>query len=102
MRILLAPNAFKESLSALEFNRLFSEVARAERPEIETLSIPLADGGDGTLEVIHHLWQGTIENGGFQGSFEASHSGADRIFGRSQDRSGGTAIHQRSRAACTE
>ncbi len=61
MRILLAPNAFKESLSALEFNRLFSEVARAERPEIEILSIPLADGGDGTLEVIHHLWQGTIE-----------------------------------------
>jgi glycerate kinase len=62
MRILLAPNTFKESLSALEITRIFEEVFNQENPGVQIDSLPLADGGDGTLEVLVHFWDGSIQS----------------------------------------
>ena len=50
MRVLVAPASLKESLSASEAARALAEGAR--RAGAETVELPLADGGRGTLECI--------------------------------------------------
>ena len=68
LTILLCPNAFKGSLTAPEAARAMSEgVARIRsvqangtRWELETRSVPLADGGDGTLETLVSATGGTL------------------------------------------
>ena len=52
MKILIAPDSFKGSLSAKEVSRILSERAKAHFPESEILSFPVADGGEGTLDCI--------------------------------------------------
>jgi glycerate kinase len=50
MRVLVAPASLKESLSAAEAARALAEGARCAGAE--TVELPLADGGRGTLECI--------------------------------------------------
>lgn len=52
MKILIAPDSFKGSLSAKEVSRILAERAKAYFPESEILSFPIADGGEGTLDCI--------------------------------------------------
>lgn len=52
MRILLAPDSFKDSLSAIQVIEILSRQAKAVFPGCETLGLPMADGGEGTLEVL--------------------------------------------------
>ncbi len=52
MRVLIAPNAFKESLSAAEVARVTAEAFRAAYPNCECICLPIADGGDGTVEAL--------------------------------------------------
>ena len=52
MKILLAPNAFKECLSALEVAQAMAEGVREVYPGAECVLCPIADGGDGTLETL--------------------------------------------------
>ncbi|HZT43638.1 MAG TPA: glycerate kinase [Chthonomonadaceae bacterium] len=63
-RILICPNAFKGSLTASEAARAISEgIGRAASEAgrtIETRCLPLADGGDGTLETLVEATGGTI------------------------------------------
>lgn len=47
MRILLAPDSFKGTLSAEEICRIMEDAIRSIRPDAEILSIPMADGGEG-------------------------------------------------------
>jgi glycerate 2-kinase len=62
MKIVLAPNAFKESLGAVEFVDILGEALQSADPSIEVVKTPLADGGDGTLEVVARLWEGREES----------------------------------------
>lgn len=56
MKILIAPNAFKGSLTALEATRAIAEGFRKSKLPCELVEVPVADGGDGSLEVIsEHL-----------------------------------------------
>lgn len=50
LHVLLAPNAFKGSLSAFDFCKIVE--AEFEKCGLSTLSLPLGDGGDGTAEII--------------------------------------------------
>lgn len=53
MKLVFAPDSFKGSLSALEASRLLDRAAReCFGEEIETVSIPMADGGEGTAEAL--------------------------------------------------
>lgn len=52
MRILIAPDKFKGSLSATEAADAMARGWAAGWPEAELLLCPLADGGEGTLEVL--------------------------------------------------
>lgn len=52
MRILFAPDKFKGSLGAREAAAIMARGWRASWPEAETVLHPVADGGDGSLDVL--------------------------------------------------
>jgi glycerate kinase len=52
MRVVLAPDSFKGSASAVEVVAALSRGWALERPEDELIPVPLADGGEGTLDVL--------------------------------------------------
>jgi len=52
MRILIAPGAFKHSLSAVEVARAIERGLHASTLEAQTTCLPVADGGNDTLEVL--------------------------------------------------
>lgn len=52
MRVVVAPNAFKECLSAPEVAQAMASGARKASPDLEIIEVPLADGGDGTTEAL--------------------------------------------------
>ncbi len=52
LTILVAPNALKESLSAMEAVEAISQGILKVMPDARIIRIPIADGGDGTLEAI--------------------------------------------------
>jgi glycerate kinase len=47
--VLLAPDKFKGTLTAAEVAASLAEGIRSRRPETEVVSVPVADGGDGSL-----------------------------------------------------
>ncbi len=52
MKIVIAPNAFKGSLTAPEVAASIRRGVLRVFPDAETVELPIADGGDGTLELI--------------------------------------------------
>ena len=52
MKIVIAPQAFKGSLSALEAARAMEEGVKRGLPGAQTVLVPVADGGDGTLQTL--------------------------------------------------
>ncbi|MGA2141267.1 MAG: glycerate kinase [Brevinematales bacterium] len=67
MKIVIAPDSFKGSLSALEAARAMKEgVLRACRDAVagrlETEIVPMADGGEGTVEAVLSSAGGTVIN----------------------------------------
>ncbi len=52
MKILIAPNAFKGSLSAYEVCCAVEEGIRKVLADAEIVKLPMADGGDGTLDAL--------------------------------------------------
>lgn len=61
MKILISPQAFKESLSGMEAARAIEEGVLRALPNAQTTLIPIADGGDGTLETLVATTGGTIQ-----------------------------------------
>ncbi len=60
MKIIIAPQAFKGSMSALKVAEAMSEGALTMFPEAEIVMCPVADGGDGTLETLVDISNGEI------------------------------------------
>jgi glycerate kinase len=52
MRIVIAPDSFKECLSATQVAFAISEGIKKTVPEAEIICIPIADGGEGTVEAL--------------------------------------------------
>ncbi len=52
MRILVAPDKMKGSLSAKEICDIFSMQISFMKPDWEVINLPLADGGEGSLEIV--------------------------------------------------
>ena len=50
MKILVAPDSFKGSLTAVKFCEICESTLKSVVPEAEIISMPLADGGEGTAE----------------------------------------------------
>ncbi|NOY48071.1 MAG: glycerate kinase [Chlorobi bacterium] len=62
MKFVLAPDKFKNSLTGLEFCNAVAEGILKVIPEAEIIKLPLADGGDGTLEVANFYLKGDVIN----------------------------------------
>ena len=54
MKIVIAPDKFKGSLTGFEYCDAVEEGIRMVYPNAEILKKPLADGGDGTIAVVKH------------------------------------------------
>ncbi len=52
MKLLLAPASFKESMTAREAALAMQRGARTAAPDLELALLPVADGGEGTLETL--------------------------------------------------
>ena len=52
MKLIFAPDSFKGSLSALESCDILERVAARHFPGAETISVPVADGGEGTVDAL--------------------------------------------------
>lgn len=58
MKIVLAPDKFKNSLTGLEFCNAIEEGVLGVLQDVEIIKLPLADGGDGTIEVVNYYLKG--------------------------------------------
>jgi len=60
MKIVIAPDSFKESLSALEVAEAVERGFRMVFPEAEYVKVPMADGGEGTVQSLVDVTGGRI------------------------------------------
>ena len=60
MKILICPDKFKGSLTAVEVAEAVAEGIRLVDPRIESLKFPLADGGDGTASILTDHFKGKL------------------------------------------
>ena len=58
MKIVLAPDKFKGSLTAFEFCDAVEKGIASVLSNANIVRVPLADGGDGTIDIINHYMQG--------------------------------------------
>jgi microsomal epoxide hydrolase len=59
-RVVVAPNPFKGSLGAPAAARAMAAGVRDARPGVEVLELPVADGGEGTLDALFNALGGTL------------------------------------------
>ena len=85
MKIVIAPDSFKESLSAMEVAEAIEQGFKQVFPDAEYHKVPMADGGEGTVqamvdatagEIIHLNVQGPLGNivPAFYGILGATHN----------------------------
>lgn len=74
MRIIAAPNAFKESLSAREASEAIQQGAKAACPGCDVVCIPVADGGDGLTDVMTDALAGVIHETNVNGPLLEKHT----------------------------
>ena len=60
MKLLFAPDSFKGSMSSRHVISLLTTAAKEIFPDCEILSVPMADGGEGTMEVLVEVMKGSF------------------------------------------
>lgn len=71
MRVLVAPQEFKGSLTAQAAARAIEVGLRRAAPDTDVVVAPMADGGPGTLELLHAALGGELVHGTFRGPLGA-------------------------------
>jgi glycerate kinase len=61
MKLVIAPDSFKESLTALEVANAIADGFRAVYPDADIVTLPVADGGEGTVEAMVAATDGHVE-----------------------------------------
>ena len=61
MKIVIAPDSFKESLTALQVADAVEAGFRTVFPDAQYIKLPMADGGEGTVVSIIEATQGTLK-----------------------------------------
>ena len=62
MKVVIAPQSFKGSISALDAARAIEEGVLRVVPDAGTVLVPVADGGDGTLETLVDATGGEVRS----------------------------------------
>ncbi|TYP99089.1 glycerate kinase [Tenacibaculum adriaticum] len=58
MRFVIAPDKFKDSLTGFQFCNAVEEGIQMVLPDADIIKLPLADGGDGTIDVVNYYLKG--------------------------------------------
>src|SRR5438132_8645548 len=66
-KVVVAPNAFKGTLTATEAAAAIARGVREVFPDAEVVEVPVADGGDGTLEALVSASHGEYLTAGVEG-----------------------------------
>ena len=90
MKIVLAPDSFKDSMSALEVCQAMQQGVAAVIPDAQFIVIPMADGGEGTTEALVAATGGQMRTVRATGPLPSDRPTADGRIGLSGD--GRTAI----------
>lgn len=61
MKIVIAPDSFKESMTALEAATAIEEGFKEIIPDAEYTKVPMADGGEGTVQTVIDATGGTMK-----------------------------------------
>ena len=62
MKIVIAPDKFKSSLTGMQFCDIVEEGLREHIDDLDISKIPLADGGDGTLAALRvHMYDSAVQ-----------------------------------------
>ena len=69
MRVVIAPDSFKGSVSALGVAQAMERGVRAVFPDAEVRQVPIADGGEGTVEALVTATRGRLEERTVRGPF---------------------------------
>lgn len=62
MKVLIAPNTFKESLNSIDVAHYISEGLRKASSKLGIIELPLADGGTGTSRIVTQALEGEMVN----------------------------------------
>ena len=60
MKFVLAPDSFKESMTAMEACEAIERGLRTSFPDAEYIKVPMADGGEGTVQSLVDATGGRI------------------------------------------
>lgn len=60
MKIIISPDSFKGSLSAVKASNIINKGIKKVYPDIKTLLLPVGDGGEGTMETLVVSTKGEI------------------------------------------
>ncbi len=78
MQIVISPNAFKHSLSGLEVAKAIQKGLEESGLKAQYTLCPVADGGEGMMEILVNFWQGTYHKATVQDPLGRS---IEAIFG---------------------
>ncbi|WNC68424.1 glycerate kinase [Thalassotalea nanhaiensis] len=78
MKIVIAPDSFKESLTALEVAHAIEAGFKQVFPDAKYVKIPMADGGEGTVQALVDATKGNIVRTSVKGPL---HAQVDSFYG---------------------
>lgn len=78
MKVVIAPDSFKESLTALEVANAIELGFKRVFPNAEYIKVPMADGGEGTVQALVDATNGTIVRTTVKGPL---HTEVDSFYG---------------------
>lgn len=84
MKFLFASDSFKGSLTSQQIMAILDETARKHFPDCETVGLPIADGGEGTVDAVIAAVNGSMETVTVHGPLmEEEHASYGRLNERS-------------------
>ena len=84
MKILFASDSFKGSLASQQIIAILDEMARKHFPGCETVGLPIADGGEGTVDAVIAAVNGSMETAAVHGPLmEETKASYGRMNGKS-------------------
>jgi glycerate 2-kinase len=84
VKIVVAPDTFKGSISAIDICSAAEEGIRRVIPEAQVIAIPLADGGEGTVENMVFSSYGTLKQQNVRGPLGQQVNAAYGVLGDGQ------------------
>lgn len=81
MKFLFASDSFKGTLTSEEINAILTETARAVFPDCQTAEVPVADGGEGTVDAVVKAMNGSLRTVTVHGPLMEAAEASYGVFG---------------------